>query len=1358
MKEQKNIRDYYIGLDIGTDSVGYAVTDEAYHLCKYKGEPMWGVTIFEEAQLGQERRAFRTARRRLDRRQQRVSLIRELFAPYIATSDPDFFLRLQNSSIVCDDLEEKIRIFANVEETKNYHKKYPTIHHLLCDLMKGNVSHDARLLYLACAWLVAHRGHFLSEVDKEHVSDVLEFHSVYNRFCSFFKQDENQLPWDEYGKEAEIEKVLKKQIGITQKVKELSMVLFGVSKPPKKAENERYSWEGISKLLCGGKYSLKELFGNDAYAELGSISLDQDDDTLAQIFAELDEDAELLITLKGVYDWSLLVDVLHGKTTVSEAKVTIYEQHRSDLKTLKRFVRKYLPQKYSEVFRSVKISNNYVAYSYHYKGEKLSDKVKKADKADFCDYVKKLFKDVVPETEDQSVFGDMMARLDTRQFLPKQRDGDNRVIPYQLYWHELKVILDQASESFPFLDDTDVDGIKICDKILSVFEFRIPYYVGPLRTDQGNNAWMVRKSQGKIYPWNFEERVDLDASEQEFIRRMTNTCTYLPGEPVLPKNSFCYCAFNVLNEINNLKVNGIDISVQAKQALYMDLFMKHTRVTPKAIRDYLISNNEMGKEDKLSGIDETVKSTLKPYHLFGRLLDGKVLNQSDVEKIIERITFSEEKYRLIPWLKKEFPQISEPDQKYIASLKLKDFGRLSKAFLCNLQGTEKATGEVRSILQTMWETNCNLNQILSDHFTYAEQIQQITAEYYQDHPMTLNDRLNEMYISNAVKHPIIRTLDILKDVIKVQGCAPKMIFVEMARGNKEDEKGKRTVSRLQQIRDRYAGIDEEVRDLNQQLDAMGEMAENRLQSDKLFLYYMQLGKCLYTGTPIDLKSVIDGDGTYNIEHIYPRSFVKDDSIVNNKILVDSKVNGEKSDRYPIHPAIQAQMADYWKHLHEIGLLSDEKYKRLTRKTGFTDEEKYEFINRQLVETRQSTKAVTTLLKEEYPDTEIVYVKAGLVSDFRQQFHLLKSRQINDLHHAKDAYLNIVAGNVYHSYFNKNYFRLENGYNMKPEMMFTHTVKCGARGVWNGGSSVAFVENVVRKNTAHFTRYAFCRKGGFFDQMPVRAAKGLVPLKKGKATELYGGYNKSTATFFVLVRYKIAKKQDIMVMPVELLYSEAFMKDDAFAETYAKEAIGNILNKPVESVEILLDKRILKINTMLSLDGLRVCITGKSSGGRVIGIMIMSTFMTNRETENYIKKLESFANKKAKKPKIVADEKYDGITKEKNNDLYDLYIQKFGMWPYCKRPANPVEKLNKVKDQFIKLDVTKQVYVLLQIQGLFGRANKADLREIGDSENVGVAALSSSLSNWKKNYTDVRIIDSSASGLFESVSGNLLDLL
>ena len=43
MKNKK----YYLGLDIGSDSVGYAVTDEEYNLLKFHGEPAWGATLFD---------------------------------------------------------------------------------------------------------------------------------------------------------------------------------------------------------------------------------------------------------------------------------------------------------------------------------------------------------------------------------------------------------------------------------------------------------------------------------------------------------------------------------------------------------------------------------------------------------------------------------------------------------------------------------------------------------------------------------------------------------------------------------------------------------------------------------------------------------------------------------------------------------------------------------------------------------------------------------------------------------------------------------------------------------------------------------------------------------------------------------------------------------------------------------------------------------------------------------------------------------------------------------------------------------------------------------------------------------------
>jgi CRISPR-associated endonuclease Csn1 len=325
-------------------------------------------------------------------------------------------------------------------------------------------------------------------------------------------------------------------------------------------------------------------------------------------------------------------------------------------------------------------------------------------------------------------------------------------------------------------------------------------------------------------------------------------------------------------------------------------------------------------------------------------------------------------------------------------------------------------------------------------------------------------------------------------------------------------------------------------------------------------------------------------------------------------------------------------------------------------------------------------------------------------------------------------------------------------------VFNRPVICNGKTVWRGYSDKDRVIDIAKKNTAHITKYSFCRKGGFFDQMPVAAAEGLTPRKKDMPTEIYGGYNKTTASFFVLVRYTVAKKQDVIVIPIELLYADKFICNEEFAKEYAIKTVSSIVNKQVTDVEFLLNKRILKVNTMLSLNGLKVCITGKSSGGRALGISLLNAFKTSFENELYIKKLESFINKRSQNPNIVYNELHDEINKDKNLEIYDCFTEKLQKAPYKYRPANPVNTLISGRNLFIELSCVEQAEILLMILGLFGRISSADITKIGGVAKAGVATLSSSLSNWKKNYTDVRIIDQSASGLFECASDNLLDLL
>ena len=89
--------EYYLGLDMGSSSVGWAVTNEKYEILRAHGKTLWGVRLFDSAQTAEERRGFRTAKRRLDRRNWRIELLQKIFAEEVEKIDDGFFRRMKES-------------------------------------------------------------------------------------------------------------------------------------------------------------------------------------------------------------------------------------------------------------------------------------------------------------------------------------------------------------------------------------------------------------------------------------------------------------------------------------------------------------------------------------------------------------------------------------------------------------------------------------------------------------------------------------------------------------------------------------------------------------------------------------------------------------------------------------------------------------------------------------------------------------------------------------------------------------------------------------------------------------------------------------------------------------------------------------------------------------------------------------------------------------------------------------------------------------------------------------------------------------------------------------------------------------
>ena len=136
---------YSIGLDIGTNSVGWAVINEGFDLRKYKHQNMWGAHLFDEAQKAATRRSFRSSRRRLARRKRRITLLQQIFDNEMQKVDPHFYLRLSESMLHVGDKNSTLELDANILfadrsfTDKSYREKYPTIYHL-----RSSLFHDSK--------------------------------------------------------------------------------------------------------------------------------------------------------------------------------------------------------------------------------------------------------------------------------------------------------------------------------------------------------------------------------------------------------------------------------------------------------------------------------------------------------------------------------------------------------------------------------------------------------------------------------------------------------------------------------------------------------------------------------------------------------------------------------------------------------------------------------------------------------------------------------------------------------------------------------------------------------------------------------------------------------------------------------------------------------------------------------------------------------------------------------------------------------------------------------------------------------------------------------------------------------------
>ena len=1345
---------YYLGLDIGTNSVGWAVTDPSYRLERFHKKDMWGIRLFEQADTAADRRTKRTNRRRLQRRHQRIQLLQELFAEEMAKVDDTFFLRLNESKLHLEDksVQEKYPLFIEKGYTDiDFYQEYPTIYHLRKDLMESDQPHDIRLVYLAIHHLLKYRGHFLIDGS---LNSAKSFSTVFEQMMRSV-QDGLKIDFTVSHPER-VEEILRNRIMARSSKSKLLEKEFVVDPGEDDPKILKTVVKQICTFIAGNKGDLKKVFREDLdeLEKTGFKFSDPgfDEEILPDLENKIPDLLNVVQAMKAVYDWSVLVDILDGEEYLSFAKVKQFDEHKHNLHQLRQVMKKYCEKKtWVDFFDDPTGKNNYAAYIGHVKKNGKKYSVKRCSEEDFYKNLKGILGNLSPNEEDAILINELKEKADAQILLPLQRSKDNGVVPHQVHQIELQVILEHAETYLPFLKQRDDKGISVSEKILKIFEFRIPYYVGPLsdrHMENGANAWIVRKEAGRIYPWNYEEKIDLEKSNEAFIRRMTNKCTYLLGEDVLPKNSLIYQKFMVLNELNNLKIRGKGISVALKQQIYEDLFCSHTKVTGKKLLTYLRAHedSELSSED-LSGFDQNFKASLSAQLDFEKQIFKEDFKKDSVKKIAEDIIrwktiYGDDNRMVQNMVRQQYPEVfSEEQLKKLNRLHYSGWGNFCAKFLTGIEGVHKDTGQQFTILQALWETNCNLMQLLSKEYTFQDVIDEYNALSVGEIKSVDYDSLvRDLYTSPANKRAIWQTIQITEEIKKVMKGAPDKIFIEMARG--EEKEKQRTKSRKDRLMELYAACESDVREWTKELDRWNERDFNSM---KLYLYYTQMGRCMYTGEPIDLDALMSGNSKWDRDHIYPQSKIKDDSI-DNLVLVNKTENAKKSNGL-LSLEVQKKQREFWKELLEGGFISKKKYDRLTRNSDFSEEELAGFISRQLVETRQSSKAVAELLKRIYPDSQIVYVKASLASQFRKNnLHMLKSRRVNDYHHAKDAYLNIVVGDVYDAKFTSNpiaWMKKNYKSNYSINRVFDYDVYRGTELVWKAidkdvkkQGSIEIVRKTMLQNNILYTEYTYCGKGQLFNETIAKKGAGAsIALKKGLDPEKYGGYTSPNTAYFAFVEFDGKKGQRVkQILEIPVYVANRIPEDKNILIEYFENVKG------LKNVKILREK--IKKNALISVDGFPMRIRGVDEKNILFKGNVQ--LVLDREYEEIIRNIEKY-NEKVEKFSI--NEKYDGLSHDSVDGLYDVFVNKLNETIYKKRPANQGANLVKNRDLFRNLVLEEKAKVVNEILTMLrcDIATTADLKLV----NGGGYAGSMKVNKNTLGKSKLTLINQSITGLFEN---------
>lgn len=551
------------------------------------------------------------------------------------------------------------------------------------------------------------------------------------------------------------------------------------------------------------------------------------------------------------------------------------------------------------------------------------------------------------------------------------------------YKREAIAILEQQKRHYTQIDD------KFIQEYINILTRKRDFYVGP--GDELNRTnYGIYKTDG----------ITIDSIFEELIGK----CSIYKDQRRAPASSFTAQEFNLLNDLNNIIVEGRKLTEEEKRNIIDDT-LKSNSVRMKNI---IKKNSGIEDINDIKGfrIDKKGKAEFHTFEAERKL--KKFLKETSInyekfdilkkDRLAEVLSVSMDYKSLENNCKKEFPEFNDEEISILFSFLQKNKPLYSKWHSFSLK-------LMREMRNELYERPRNQMNILVERG-----IRKNVCDSFEGYKYIPVEFLNDEIYNPIVKRSINQGIRIVNAIMKQYGEL-EAIIIEMPRDtNEKEEKKKLNAIQKQNEKEKNEAIN---RVRNEYSITEKQIYGQRGLVTKIRLWYQQDGKCIYTGRVISIQDLVNNPNMFEIDHIIPKSISLDDSL-NNKVLSYSKANQIKGQRTPFNAfTVNSTGINYEdiklraSSLFKNKKISKTKYDLLTFEEDINKYDvRQKFISRNLNDTRYASKVILNglqeFMREKDKETQIHVVRGKFTYQVRKRWGIRKDRDESFEHHGVDA--------------------------------------------------------------------------------------------------------------------------------------------------------------------------------------------------------------------------------------------------------------------------------------------------------------------------------------------------------------------